>query len=164
MWGTLVESVWKLRVVLAMNIRNVGVVAVLLCTPCSSIVLAQDYRYRHPHDYGYRDFGRDPWLQQDMTRMRKDMRRQQRQIEEQTRLQEEQTRLLRQQGDARHRVTAMQACYYRYDAGMDLCDDLFDKGSAEYAACLERVVEKNPACAPDISRSASGPGGRVRSP
>jgi len=147
-----------------MGIRKIGVIALLICTPWGSTALAQDYWYRYPHDYGYRDFGRDIRLQQDMTRMRKDMRRQQRQIKEQTRLQEEQTRLLRQQGASQHRVTAMQACYYRYDAGMDLCEDLFDKGSAENAACLEKVVEKNPACAPDIGRSASGPGGRVRSP
>ena len=144
--------------------RKIGFVALLLCTLWGSTALAQDYWYRYSHDYGYPYFGRDLMLQQDMTRMRKDMRRQQRQIKEQTRLQEEQTRLLRQQGASQHRVTAMQACYYRYDAGMDLCEDLFDKGSAENAACLEKVVEKNPACAPDISRSASGPGGRVRSP
>jgi len=110
--------------------RKIGFVALLLCTLWGSTALAQDYWYRYSHDYGYPYFGRDLMLQQDMTRMRKDMRRQQRQIKEQTRLQEEQTRLLRQQGASQHRVTAMQACYYRYDAGMDLCEDLFDKGSA----------------------------------
>jgi len=149
-----------------MDKRKMGVIAVLLCTPWGSIALAQDYRYRYPHyyDHGRPYVGRDLMLQQDMTRLREDMRRQQRQIEQQTRLQEEQTRLLRQQGSTQHRVTAMQACYYRYDAGLDLCEDLFDKASAAYAACLEKVMEKNPACAPDISRSASGPRGQVRSP
>ena len=66
-----------------MEIHKVGVIALLLCTPWGSIALAQDYWYRYPHDYGYRDFGRYLRLQQDMTRLREDMRRQQRQIEKQ---------------------------------------------------------------------------------
>jgi hypothetical protein len=157
MWVTLVKSDWKVRVVWMMDLRRLGVFAVLLFISWCSVVLAQDYRYRYPYyyDYGQPYVGRDLLLQQDVTRLREDMRRQQRQIEEQTRLQEEQTRLLRQQGSTQHRVTAMQACYYRYDAGLDLCEDLFDKTSAEYAACLEKVVASNPACAPDISRAAS---------
>lgn len=166
MWVTLVASVRRLRVMSIMNIPKAGFIAVLLCIPWGSTVLAQDYWYRYPYyyDYGQPYVGRDLLLQQDVTRLREDMRRQQRQIEEQTRLQEEQTRLLRQQGSTQHRVSAMQACYYRYDAGLDLCEDLFDKASAEYAACLEKVVASNPACAPDINRSASRPGGQVRSP
>jgi hypothetical protein len=142
---------------------RIGILLALLCAFCASTALAQDYWYRYPHEYGNPYFGRDLLLQQDMIRLREDMRRQQRQIEEQTRLQEEQTRLLRQQGSIQHRVTGMQACYYRFDAGLDLCEDLFDQASAEYAACLEKVVENNPACAPDISRSASGAGDRARS-
>ena len=48
--------------------------------------------------------------------------------------------------------------YYRFNAGLDLCEDLFDAASTEYAACREKVVEKNPGCAGDIARSASSSG------
>ena len=84
--------------------------------------------------------------------MRAQMQHQQKKLDEQVRLQKEQTRLLREQQSAQHRVTAMQACYYRFDAGLDLCEDLFDRKSTEYAACRKKVVEKNPGCTSDVAR------------
>ena len=87
------------------------------------------------------------------------MQRQQRQLDAQTRLQEEQTRLLRQQQSAQQQVTARQACYYRYDGGLDLCDRLFDAASRKHAACVETVIEMNPGCARDIARPAIESGG-----
>lgn len=131
---------------------------VLLCAACGSGAYAGDYRYAHPHrhHYPYENFELHDRYRvcQDMTRLREQMRRQQRQLEQQSRLQQEQTRILRQQGSAQHRVTATQACCYRFNAGLDLCENLFDLASKEYAACREKVVEKNAGCARDITRPA----------
>jgi len=139
-----------------------GIVAVLLCAACTSGAQADNYRhgYSYRHHYPYDIYvSHDKYrLRQDMNRLREQMQRQQKQLGEQVRLQQEQTRLLRQQQSAQHRVTAMQACYYRFNAGLDLCEDLFDAASKEYAACHEKVVEKNPGCTGDIARPAFSAG------
>ena len=131
------------------------IIAVLLCAACFSSTQAEDYKY-YRYGYPYRDYHPDKRyeLRQDMNRLRAQINRQEKQLKAQIRLQQEQTRLLRQQASAQHRVTAMQACFYRFNAGLDLCEDLFDAASIEYAACLEKVMEKNPGCAEDIPRPA----------
>jgi len=133
----------------------VAIVAALFSVVCFSGAQAGDYKhYRHDYPYRY-DYTEDRHrLRQDVTRLRGQMRNQQRQLKEQLRLQQEQTRLLRQQASAQHQVTAMQACYYRFEAGLDLCEDLFDAASKEYVACRAKVVEKNPGCAGDIASPA----------
>jgi hypothetical protein len=134
----------------------VGLNALLLCGACSLNAQAQDPRY---YGYGFADSFHYPGyghgLRQDMDRLREQMHRQQRQLEEQVRMQQEQTRLLRQQLSAQQQVTAMQACYYRFNAGLDLCEDLFNAASVELAACREKVAERNPGCAGEITRPAS---------
>ncbi len=135
-----------------------GIAVMLLCALCARDVQAGGYPYRdyYPYDaHGYHERQR---LRQDMHRLREELRRQHRRLEAQSRLQQEQTRLLRQQQSASQRVTAMQACYYRFDAGMELCEDLFASASTEYAACREKVMEKNPGCAGDLARPAHSSG------
>jgi hypothetical protein len=133
-----------------------AIVALLLLGVCISDVQAWDYRfgypgiYFHPNDY----FG----FRQDINELEEKMRYQQRVIEEQTQQQQEQTRLLRQQQTTRHQITAMQACYYRFNGGLDLCDSLFDALSREHAACVAKAVELNPGCATDIAGYATRPG------
>ena len=131
-----------------------GLAAVIvLCTLCAGAAYADKQRYKR-HYQPYRDYYPEERfeLRQDMRRLRDQIERQQRQIERQVRLQQEQTRLLRQQASTRNRLSAMQACYYRLNAGLDLCEDLFDTATKEYAACLEKVGEKNPGCAGDAIR------------
>ena len=133
-----------------------GIVVILICVAAVEQAQAGDYRYgysnRHyyPNDfYGLHDnFG----LRQDMHRLSDQMQRQQRQLQEQVRQQKEQTRLLRQQQSAQLQVTGMQACYYRFNGGLDLCDRLFDAASKKHTACVETAVEMNPGCADDIAR------------
>ena len=134
------------------------IVAITLCAACTSGAQAEDYRYGYPyrHYYPYDSYGLydDFGLRQDINRLGKQMKHQQRVLREQVRQQDEQTRLLRQQQSAQDRVTAMQACYYRFNGSLDLCEALFDAASKEYAACVEKVVEMNPGCARDITRPA----------
>jgi hypothetical protein len=87
-----------------------------------------------------------------MNRLSDQMKRQQRQLDQQVRQQQEQTRLLRQQQSAQQQLTATQACYYRFNGGLDLCDRLFDATSKKHAACVETAVEINPGCADDIAK------------
>ena len=114
--------------------RRLGVVsAMLVCAACITTAQAVDYRFGYSNSYNY-PYGRygareNFRLQREINHMDDQMRRQQRTLDEQTRLQQEQTRLLRQQQSAQQRVTARQACYYRYDGGLDLCDRLFDATS-----------------------------------
>jgi hypothetical protein len=133
-----------------------GVGVVLLCAAYITVTQAADYRYGYPDKHyfpndtdGLHDNFR---LRRDMNRLNDQMQRQQRQLQEQVRQQQEQTRLLRQQQSAQQQLTAMQACYYRFNGGLDLCDRLFDVASKEHAACVETAVEMNPGCAEDISR------------
>jgi hypothetical protein len=113
--------------------------------------------YGRPYGYRYPD---DPLeLSRDMAGLRDQMRRQQMQLQKQIRLQEEQIRLLKAQVSAQHQLTAMQACYYRLNAGMDTCEDLFVAGSGELRSCREKVIERNPGCARDVARPEAGSGG-----
>lgn len=123
---------------------------------------AGDYRfgyssnYHYPYSgYGIHDSLR---LRQEMKHIGEQMQRQQRQLDEQFRQQQEQTLLLRQQQSTQQQVTAMQACYYRFNGGLDLCDRLFEPKSAKHAACAETVVEMNPGCAADLAGPAIEPG------
>lgn len=124
---------------------------VLFCTLCVLNVQAADYRFGNPNRLyypdGYYGPGSNFELRQDMKHLDDQMRRQQRQLQEQARQQQEQTQLLRQQQSAQQRLTAMQACYYRLNGGLDLCERLFDAASEENAACIETVNELNPGCA-----------------
>lgn len=133
-----------------------GIVVFLLCAGCISGALARDYRSAYPNRYPYLydnyGFHNNLGLRQDMSRLSEQMQSQQRQLQEQVRQQQEQTRLLRQQQSSQHQITAMQACYYRFNGGLDLCEQLFDVSSKKYAACVEKVVEMNPGCAGDIAR------------
>ena len=124
--------------------------AILISVACCSG--AQGGGYRHGYSYGYY-YPNDRFeIHQDMKRLRTQMRSQQRQLEEQADLQQQQIRLMRQQQSAQRRVTSRQACFYRFDAGMDLCEDLFDAASPELTVCRDRVVKKNSGCASDIMR------------
>lgn len=136
-----------------------GMIAVLLCAACIKGAQAGDYRFGYPDRYYYPNsyYGlRDNFgIQQDMNRLGDQMKRQQRQLDEQVREQQEQSRLLRQQQSARQRLTAMQACHYRFNGGLDLCDRLFDAATKKHAACVDTAKEINPGCAVDIARPAS---------
>ena len=135
-----------------------GISAMLVCAACMPTVQAADYRFGYSDSYYY-PYGRygthDNFrLRREMKHMGDQMQRQQRKLNEQTRLQQEQTRLLRQQQSAQQQVTARQACYYRYDGGLDLCDRLFDATAKKHAACVAAAAEINPGCAEDIARPA----------
>jgi len=127
--------------------RGLRAAALALATWASS-VSADGYYYWPRYGYDYLDDA--PAVRQDLDRLRRQMQQQQRQNEQQLRLQEEQLRLLRQQQSVEQRVIAMQACYYRFNAGLDLCEALFEAASPEHAACVDKVVELNPACADDL--------------
>lgn len=107
-----------------------------------------DYRFGTAYGRPYVAPGEDIALRNELARLRDQLRANQRQLEEQIRLQREQIRLLRQQIAAGHQVSAMQACYYRVDAGIETCGGLFEAGTAELDACRASVLEKNAACAP----------------
>lgn len=109
------------------------------------------FRYDYPYPSLFPEDRQE--LRNDMGRLRRQLQRQERQLEQQYQLQQEQYRLMRREASADRRVSAIQACYYRLQAGLELCDDLFDTVSAEIAACRKLVVEKNPACARDVDIS-----------
>lgn len=130
--------------------------ALLLQGACIFDIQAGDYRFGYPSRYFYpNDY---LGFRQDMNELDERMRYQQRIIEEQAQQQQEQTRLLRQQQTTQHQITAMQACYYRFNGGLDLCDGLFDASSRGHVACVEKAVELNPGCASGIAGSATRPG------
>jgi len=132
------------------------IAVVLFGTACALDALAADYRFGYPNRYypdGYYGLRNGLGLRQDMKHIDDQMRQQQWQLEEQTRQQQEQTRLLRQQQSAQQRLTATQACYYRSDGGLDLCDRLFDAASEKHTACIETVKEINPGCATPLQPS-----------
>jgi hypothetical protein len=105
---------------------------------------AADYRFDYSGRYLYpNDYLR---FRQDMNQLDDRIRRQQRIIEEQTLQQQELNRLLRQNQSAQHQVTAMQACYYRLNGGLDLCEGLFDSASSDHSACVKKAFELNPGC------------------
>ena len=87
------------------------------------------------------------------------MKRQQRQLDEQIRQQQEQTRLLKQQQSGQLRITGRQACYYRTEGGLDLCDRLFGATSTKNAACVETVKEMNSGCAEHFAWPENPSGG-----
>ena len=139
--------------------RLTGISAMLVCMACIPTAQAKDYRFGYSTSYHYPYGVHENFrLQREMNHMGDEMRRQQRKLDEQTRLQQKQIRLLKQQQSAQQRVTARQACYYRYDGGLDLCDSLFAATSKKHATCVETVAEINPGCAEDIARSTIKPG------
>jgi hypothetical protein len=133
-----------------------GIIVILFCAACIKEVRAADYRFGDPNRHYYpNDIDRlhdNSGLRRDMNRLSDQMQRQQRQLQQQVRQQQEQTRLLRQQQSAQQQLTAMQACYYRFNGGLDLCDRLFDATSKKHAACVQTAVEINPGCADDIAK------------
>ncbi len=152
-----IQEVTKIRQnVHQRSVQLLGVVVALLLQVTTVFdVQAWDYRFGYPGTYLYPNdyFG----FRQDINELEEKMRYQQRVIEEQTQQQQEQTRLLRQQQTAQHQITAMQACYYRFNGGLDVCDSLFDASSREHAACIEKAVELNPGCATDIAGAGTRP-------
>ena len=128
-------------------------VSLLFSAACSMHATGGDLRYSHPHRHYFRYDGYD--VRRDIKRLRRQIRSQQRQLKEQADLQQEQNRILRKQDSELRQITQRQACYYRYDAGIDLCEDLFEPSSTELAACRKRVAQKNPGCAADILRAAT---------
>lgn len=135
-----------------------GIGAMLLGAAYLPAVQAADPRLHYAGSYYYPYGGQAIYdnfrLRREMDRVGDQIQRQQRQLDEQTRLQQEQSRLLRQQQAAQQQVTARQACYYRYDGGLDLCDRLFEAGSRRHGACVETVAEMNPGCAAEIAMPA----------
>lgn len=136
-----------------------GIAVVAGAAAVWAVAASADGYYSDGYRYG-RGYPRgDPGLRLDLTRLREQMRTQQRQLQEQIRLQEEQIRLLRQQVSGQHQITAMQACYYRLGAGMETCRDLFGPGSSEFAACHEKVAERNSGCSLESPRAKAQSGG-----
>jgi hypothetical protein len=133
--------------------------AALVCAAYLPTAQAGDPRFGYSSSYyaPYGGFGvYDNFrLRREMDRVDDQMKRQQRQLDEQTRLQQEQNRLLRQQQATQQQITARQACYYRYEGGLDLCDRLFDATSKKHTACVEAAVELNPGCAADFAMPAT---------
>ena len=117
---------------------------------------AADYRFGYSNRFyypnGYYGLHDGFGLRQDMRRLDDQIQQQQLQLEQQLRQQQEQTRLLRQQQSSQQQITGMQACYYRFNGGLDVCDSLFDAAPDRHAACVEKVKEINPGCATDISK------------
>lgn len=113
------------------------------------------YSNSHYYPYGFHDNFR---LRREIDHLGDQVKRQQRRLNEQNRLQREQTRLLKQQQSNQLQTTGRQACYYRLDGGLDLCDRLFGSASTEHAACIETAKEINAGCAEDLMRPAHNAG------
>ena len=113
------------------------------------------YSHSHYYRYGVHENLR---LRREIGQLDDQLKRQQRRLNEQTRQQGEQTRLLRQQQAERLQTTGRQACYYRLDGGLDLCDRLFGAASPKHAACVETARELNAGCAEHLARPANLPG------
>lgn len=140
-----------------------------LCPLCSGVALlalawfspaqSSDYRSGYAGSYYYPYSGYQAHenlrLRREMDDLGQQVQRQQRLLDEQVRQQQEQTRLLRQQQTARWRMTARQACYYRTEGGLELCDSLFDADPDRHATCVATVKQLNPGCAEDLARPAS---------
>lgn len=146
-----------------LTLRMAGISAMLLCVASVPGAVAADHRFGYPsgHYFPYEPYGvhENFRLRREMNDLNDQMRRQQRLLDEQIRQQQEQTRLLRQQQSMQQRVTVGQACYYRLDGGLNLCDRLFDAASKKHAACVETAIELNPECAADIAGSSTRSGG-----
>ena len=130
----------------------------LICAAYVTGANAVDYRFGYSNSYHYPYGGfranESFRLRREIDHLGDQVQRQQRQLDAQIRQQQEQTRLLRQQQSAQQQLTARQACYYRTNGGLDLCDRLFDARSKKHAACVETVSEMNPGCAEDVSMPA----------
>ena len=113
------------------------------------------YSNSHYYPYGLHENFR---LRREIDHLGNQVTRQQRRLNEQNRLQREQTRLLRQQRSKQLQTTGRQACYYRLDGGLDLCDRLFGAASTKHAACVETAKEINSGCAEDFTGSAKNSG------
>ena len=143
--------------------RLAGIGLLLGCVALLSDAQALDYRfgYHNSYRYPYSGFGthENLRLRREVYDLGDKVQRQQRQLDEQIRLQQEQNRVLRQQRSTGQQFTARQACYYRFDGGLDLCDRLFDGKSKKHAACVDTVKEINPGCAEEVAGPTSQVGG-----
>lgn len=142
--------------------RSGPIGAMLVLAALVPIAAAGDYGYGRPyrHYYSYDPYWDlrlhdDQRTRQEIRGLNRKMQRQQRQIDEQVQEQREQTRLLRQQESAQSRATARQACFYRVDGALDLCDRLFELASEKHAGCVSTAKEMNPGCNLDIARPAN---------
>jgi hypothetical protein len=102
------------------------------------------YPYAAP--YRYYAYPHRPHGDVELSRLRRDLRSQRMLETEQLRRQEKELELLRQQSFIDQQVTARQACYYRSTGGFELCGDLFENETQEFAACEALVVRRNPGC------------------
>ena len=133
-----------------------GISAILFCAACVPGAKAAEYRFGYSNSYYYPYGGYGAHenfrLRREIDHLGDEVQSQQRLLDEQIRQQQEQTQLLRKQQSAQRRTSARQACYYRLDGGLDLCDRLFDTASKKHAACVETVKEMNSGCSEDIAR------------
>ena len=123
-------------------------------------VKAADYRFGYSNSHYYRYGVHENFrLRREIDNLSDQMKRQQRRLDEQTRQQQEQTRLLQQQQSEQLQITGKQACYYRTNGGLDLCDRLFGATSTKHSACVETVREMNSGCAEDFAWPDNRSGG-----
>ena len=116
----------------------------------STVAFGRDY-YRGyavgPYGYPYGDpYFVSPRTELELSRIRQELRLQRLQESARSRERDAQINALRGQANASYQVSAMQACYYRTVGGMELCEDLFEAGSTDYARCEVLVKERNPGC------------------
>jgi hypothetical protein len=111
----------------------------------------------YPYSFPYRSYAYPyaPDSALELSRIRRELRSQRIRQSEQRRQRQEELNLLRQQAFDNHRVGARQACYYRSTGGFELCADLFNEGTAEFAECEAMVIRRNPSCH-ELPLSATG--------
>ena len=124
----------------------VVIASLVVCT----VAFGRDY-YRGyafgPYGYPYGDpYFVSPRTELELSRIREELRVQRLQAVVRGRERAAQINALRGQANASYQVSAGQACYYRTVGGMELCDDLFEAGSTDYARCEGLVQERNPGC------------------
>ena len=133
--------------------RSGSIRLILMCAACLPGAAAADYRFGYSNSfyYPYGAYGAHDSLrfQRQIDHLNDQMQRQQRTLDEQSRRQQQQTQLLRQQQSAQQQFTARQACHYRLDGGLELCDRLFGSASKTHAECVETAKEMNFGCVAD---------------
>ncbi len=140
--------------------RSGGIGKMLILAAFVQAAEAADYRFGYSNSYYYPYGVHENFrLRREIDHLGEQMKRQQRQLDEQMRHQVEQTRLLKQQQSEQLRITGRQACYYRTNGSLDLCDRLFSGTSTKHAACVKTVKEMNSGCAEDFSWPEDKSGG-----
>lgn len=116
----------------------------------STVAVGRDYYRGHaygPYNYPYGDpYFVSPHTARELSRIREELRAQRFRAVARGREQDAQINALRSQANASYQVSASQACYYRTVGGMELCEDLFETDSTDYARCAGLVKDRNPGC------------------